>query len=49
MKQTLGVVTLLVRDYDEARAFYAAALGFEIVEDTLLGESKRWGLVAPAT
>lgn len=39
-------VTLLVRDYDEAIAFFIGALGFELVEDTRL-DDKRWVLVAP--
>ncbi len=44
---SIGYVALLVRDYDEALAFYTGALGFEVVEDTALGEGKRWVLVAP--
>ena len=47
MKQTIGHVALLVRDYDEAIAFYTTILGFELVEDTALGEGKRWVLVRP--
>lgn len=43
----IGAVTLLVRDYDEAIAFYTGALGFALVEDTDLGDGKRWVLVAP--
>ena len=44
---TIGYVALLVRDYDEAIAFYTGSLGFELVEDSALGEAKRWVLVAP--
>lgn len=41
--------TLLVRDYDEAIRFYVDKLGFELVEDTDLGDGKRWVRVrAPA-
>lgn len=47
MKQTISALTLLVRDYDEALAFYRNKLGFELVEDTALGAGKRWVLVAP--
>ena len=47
MKRHLGAVTLLVRDYDEAIAFYTKALGFELVEDTALGDDKRWVRVRP--
>jgi catechol 2,3-dioxygenase-like lactoylglutathione lyase family enzyme len=28
MKQTLGLVALVVREYDEALAFYVGVLGF---------------------
>jgi catechol 2,3-dioxygenase-like lactoylglutathione lyase family enzyme len=45
--QHLGAIALVVRDYDEALAFYVGRLGFELVEDTLLGPGKRWILVAP--
>ena len=47
MAQKLGYVALVVRDYDEALAFFTNALGFEIIEDTPLGGGKRWVLVAP--
>jgi catechol 2,3-dioxygenase-like lactoylglutathione lyase family enzyme len=47
MAQKLGYVSLIVRDYDEALAFFTTALGFSLVEDTPLGENKRWVLVAP--
>lgn len=40
-------MTLVVRDYDEAIAFYVGAVGFSLVEDTDLGDGKRWVLVAP--
>lgn len=43
----LGLVTVVVRDYDEAIAFYVGRLGFELVEDTQLSEEKRWVVVAP--
>ena len=48
MKQRIGYVTLLVRDYDEAIAYYTKTLGFRLVEDTQVAEGKRWVLVAPA-
>ena len=51
MAQTLGYVALLVRDYDEAIAFFTQKLGFELIEDSVatdrLGREKRWVLVAP--
>jgi catechol 2,3-dioxygenase-like lactoylglutathione lyase family enzyme len=45
--QTLGHVALVVRNYDEALAFFTNVLGFRLIEDTDLGEGKRWVLVAP--
>lgn len=48
MAQVLGLVSVLVRDYDEAIAFYVGVLGFELVEDTEVPEqSKRWVVVRP--
>ena len=47
MKQHIGSVTLLVGDYDEAIAYYTQSLGFELLEDTDLGDGKRWVRVAP--
>lgn len=43
----LGAITLVVRDYDEAIAFYTTKLGFDLIEDTDLGAGKRWVLIAP--
>jgi len=48
MKQTLGLVSLVVRDYDEALAFYVGKLGFTLVEDSFVPEqNKRWVVIAP--
>ena len=48
MKQSLGLVSLVVRDYDEALSFFVAKLGFVLVEDTFVPEqSKRWVVVSP--
>ncbi|MEI8111549.1 MAG: VOC family protein [Chitinophagia bacterium] len=47
MQQTLAAVSLVVRDYDEAIAFYTQQLSFTLVEDTVLSESKRWVVIAP--
>lgn len=50
--QTIGALTLLVADYDEAIAFFTRGLGFTLLEDTQLDEpgkpDKRWVRVAPA-
>ena len=48
MTQAIGYVALVVRDYDEAIAFYVDTLGFSLVEDTFIeAQNKRWVLVAP--
>lgn len=47
MKQYIAHVTLLVNDYDEAIRFYTEKLQFELIEDIILSETKRWVLVAP--
>lgn len=47
MKQTIAHIALVVADYDEAITFYTEKLGFELIEDTPLTETKRWVLVAP--
>lgn len=50
-KRAIALVTVVVRDYDEAIDFYVGALGFELVEDTELpapsDATKRWVVVAP--
>jgi catechol 2,3-dioxygenase-like lactoylglutathione lyase family enzyme len=48
MPQFLAHVAVVVRNYDEAIAFYTNVLGFHLLEDTDLGAGKRWVLVAPA-
>ena len=47
MNQRLAHVTLLVRDYDEAIAFYTQVLGFSLASDLDMGEGRRWVVVAP--
>ncbi|MGA0987682.1 MAG: VOC family protein [Flavobacteriaceae bacterium] len=42
MNTYIGQIALLVRDYDEAIAYYSAALGFCLIEDTVLSDTKRW-------
>jgi catechol 2,3-dioxygenase-like lactoylglutathione lyase family enzyme len=46
MKQ-MAMVTLVVRDYDEAIDFYTRVMRFRLVEDTRLSVTKRWVVVAP--
>ncbi|GAA3360317.1 VOC family protein [Streptomyces antimycoticus] len=43
----LGLVTVVVRDYDEAIAFYRDVIGFQLLEDTRIDAEKRWVVVAP--
>ena len=48
MKQSIVHIALVVRDYDEAIAFYTEKLKFELLEDTYQPEQdKRWVVVAP--
>jgi catechol 2,3-dioxygenase-like lactoylglutathione lyase family enzyme len=47
MTARIGLVTLVVRDYDEAIAWYTGVAGFSLIEDTDQG-SKRWVTVAPS-
>ena len=51
MAQTIGYVALVVRDYDEALAFFTHSLGFTVIEDAVandrLGNDKRWVIVSP--
>ena len=43
----IAAFSLLVNDYDEAIHFFTQALGFSLVEDTMLEPSKRWVRVRP--
>ncbi|MGO4572933.1 VOC family protein [Microvirga sp. 2TAF3] len=47
MKQNIGLVTLIVRDYDEAIRHYTTALQFDLIEDTPLDDMIRWVRIAP--
>jgi len=44
----LGLVTFVAREYDEAIGFFVGKLDFDLVEDTDMGDGKRWVVVAPA-
>ncbi|MDQ3270049.1 MAG: VOC family protein [Pseudomonadota bacterium] len=49
MPQSIAHIALIVRDYDEAIAFYRDKLGFTVVEDSYRPEQdRRWVLIAPA-
>jgi catechol 2,3-dioxygenase-like lactoylglutathione lyase family enzyme len=43
----IAKLALLVRDYDEAIAWFTRCLGFELVEDDPRGPGKRWVVVRP--
>ena len=47
MQQSIAHIALVVKDYDEAILFYTEKLGFKIIEDTPLSETKRWVMIAP--
>jgi len=45
--QRIGLVSLIVNDYDEAIAYYVDKLGFTLAQDTAMGAGKRWVVVMP--
>ncbi|MBF03831.1 MAG: hypothetical protein CMP76_11095 [Flavobacterium sp.] len=47
MHQHIAHVTLVVKDYDEALAFYTKKLHFEVIQNSYISPEKRWVLVAP--
>lgn len=47
MRQKLAHIALVVRNYDEAIHYYTQVLGFQLIEDTRLSDTKRWVLVQP--
>lgn len=47
-RRYLGSIALVVPDYDEAIDWYTRSLGFALIEDTPLGNGKRWVVVSPS-
>ena len=47
MRQSIGAITLLVREYDEAIDYFTGPLGFDLIEDARLSPDKRWVRVMP--
>ena len=47
MKQSIARIAVVVDDYDKAIEFYTKKLDFLLVEDTDLGDGKRWVIVSP--
>lgn len=43
----IAMLTIVVRDYDDAIAYYTNILGFDLIEDTAISPSKRWVVLAP--
>lgn len=48
MKQYIAQFAIVVNDYDEAIAFYTKKLHFDLIEDTVLNDTKRWVVIRPA-
>ena len=48
MRQCIALVSLVVREYDEAIAFFVGKLGFTLIEDSYIAsQDKRWVVVSP--
>ena len=48
MKQRIGHIALVVKEYDEAIEFYIKKLDFTVLEDTKIDKEKRWVVIAPS-
>jgi catechol 2,3-dioxygenase-like lactoylglutathione lyase family enzyme len=44
----VSAVTVVVPSYEEGLNFFVGVLGFELIEDTVIDDQKRWVLVAPS-
>jgi catechol 2,3-dioxygenase-like lactoylglutathione lyase family enzyme len=47
MNREITLMTLVVKNYDEAIQYYVNILGFVLIEDTTLTDKKRWVVIAP--
>lgn len=47
MAQSIALVSIVVRDYDDAIAYYTTVLGFDLIEDSPRERGKRWVVVGP--
>jgi catechol 2,3-dioxygenase-like lactoylglutathione lyase family enzyme len=47
VSRAITLVTLVVREYDEAVSFFTDGLRFAVAEDRPVGEGKRWVVVTP--
>jgi uncharacterized glyoxalase superfamily protein PhnB len=48
MATTLGMIAIVIEDYDAAIDHYVNDLGFTLIEDTELSPEKRWVVIAPS-
>jgi uncharacterized glyoxalase superfamily protein PhnB len=49
MSTTLGMIAIVIDDYDVAISHYVSDLGFTLIEDTELSPEKRWVVIAPSS
>jgi uncharacterized glyoxalase superfamily protein PhnB len=49
MSTTLGMIAIVIDDYDAAISHYVSDLGFTLIEDTELSSEKRWVVIAPSS
>jgi len=48
ISQTIGLLALVIDNYDRAIDYYVGVLGFELIEDTTIAEeNKRWVVISP--
>ena len=47
MRQSIALVSFLVDEYDRAIGYFTDTLGFVLVEESRLSETKRWVVVRP--
>ncbi|MEI4927353.1 VOC family protein, partial [Klebsiella pneumoniae] len=47
MIDALATLCIFVNDQDKAKAFYTDTLGFELRQDSPMGDDSRWIAVAP--
>jgi uncharacterized glyoxalase superfamily protein PhnB len=45
---TLGMITIVIDEYDAAIKHYVEDLGFTLIEDSIITPDKRWVVVAPS-
>ncbi len=45
---TLGMIAIVIDEYDLAIDHYVSDLGFKLIEDKLMSPEKRWVVVAPS-